>query len=62
MSNPSPRTRHLPTRGTFPGPSRRVIVEPIRVPRAPQIPDTRPRREPDPKRESDPKRAPVRGR
>lgn len=55
-------SRHTRILGSLPGPSRRITVEPIRVPAAPpKAPSTKPQREPA-RREPEPKREPVRAR
>jgi hypothetical protein len=48
--------------GSLPGPSRRITVEPIRVPATPpSAPSTKPQREPA-RRQPEPKREPARAR
>jgi len=59
MSPPTTTTRRTHIVGTFPGPSRTITVEPVRIPASPrEVPHTEPQHEPE-RRESDPKREPV---
>jgi len=52
-------TRHGAISGSLPGPSRRITVEPIRIPALPrEVPRTEPQHEPE-RREPAPKREPV---
>jgi len=56
--HPTP-TRRSEISGSLPGPSRRITVEPIRIPASPrEVPRTEPQHEPE-RREPDPKRDPV---
>jgi hypothetical protein len=58
--SPHPTVTHqTETSGSLPGPSRRITVEPIRIPASPrEVPRTEPPHEPEP-REPAPKRDPV---
>ena len=59
MSSYPTITRRSEISGSLPGPSRRITVEPIRIPASPrEVPRTEPQHEPE-RRESDPKREPV---
>jgi hypothetical protein len=59
MSPHPTSTRRSEISGSLPGPSRRITVEPIRIPAAPrEVPRTEPQHEPQ-RREPAPKREPV---
>jgi hypothetical protein len=59
MSPHDTPTHPMGVSGSLPGPSRRITVEPVRIPASPrEVPRTEPQHEPE-RRESDPKREPV---
>jgi hypothetical protein len=59
MSPHDTTTHHMEVTGSLPGPSRRITVEPVRIPASPrEVPRTEPQHEPE-RREADPKREPV---
>jgi hypothetical protein len=59
MSPHDTTTTPMEVLGSLPGPSRRITVEPVRIPASPrEVPRTEPQHEPE-RPEADPKREPV---